>query len=148
MAKRLGHALLAIGFGLSLLGLLIIIIQIHSGFNDSPAILLETGMFFIPAALGTLCCYVLTGDNVFSIKKIRLWISCAVLIGAGMAVAVFLNEPAHERAANREVVIDMPVPKHSWRNDPNMFPAPTQDLPCAPWAPNCKLPLAPWEIAN
>jgi hypothetical protein len=46
---------------------------------------------------------------LISDRKFRLWMSCAVLIGVGMAVAVLLNEPVqHERASSREVVIDMP----------------------------------------
>jgi hypothetical protein len=47
---------------------------------------------------------------LISDKKIRLWVSCAVLIGVGMAMAVLLNEPVqHERVSSREVVIDMPA---------------------------------------
>jgi hypothetical protein len=47
---------------------------------------------------------------LISDKKIRLWMSCAVLIGVGMAVAVLLNEPVqHERASSREVVIEFQI---------------------------------------
>ena len=80
---------------------------------------------------------------LISDKKIRLWMSCAVLIGVGMAVAVLLNEPAqHERAASREVVIDMPAALVLYYR--------VEDLRCVPPSPPGFTDLHPedWPLDN